>query len=303
MPILRPIRFAERNKLDAERLVGLAERQHGVLSAAQLRDLGLTRASISRWAKGGRLHRIHPRVYALGHPALSTWGRLVAALLYGGGDAVLSHTTAAWIWRLLDAAPSRIHLTIPGRSPSLPDVRIHHSRSTERATHRQLPVTPVARTLVDIAAVLPLRRLRRAIAEADHRGLLDPVEVRSAAGRGRAGSRAPRVALERHLPQLADTLSVLEDRFIELCGAGGLPLPEMNGRVSRMRVDAIWRDRGLAVELDGSRAHGGAAAMKRDRQRELALRSHGFLVARYSWEQITETPDRVIGDLRRLLDG
>jgi very-short-patch-repair endonuclease len=68
-----------------------------------------------------------------------------------------------------------------------------------------------------------------------------------------------------------------------------------------MRVDALWRDRRLAVELDGGPAHGGVAGMKRDRERELALRAAGFQVVRYSWEQVTGRPERVAADLRRLL--
>jgi len=97
------------------------------------------------------------------------------------------------------------------------------------------------------------------------------------------------------------TLSELEERFLELCESAGLPMPEVNARIGQMRVDAVWRDQGLAVELDGGPAHAGLAAMKRDRQRELALRGLGFRVVRYTWEQITQRPDPVIADLRRLL--
>jgi very-short-patch-repair endonuclease len=103
------------------------------------------------------------------------------------------------------------------------------------------------------------------------------------------------------MPQLAETLSVLEERFIELCESSGLPLPEVNAQVGRMRVDALWRHLKLAVELDGGPAHGGAAAMKRDRQRELALRTYGLRVVRYSWDQIVRHPDLVVADLRQLL--
>ncbi len=101
--------------------------------------------------------------------------------------------------------------------------------------------------------------------------------------------------------ELAATLSELERRFLELCEAADVPLPEVNGRIGRMRVDAVWRTVGLAVELDGSAAHSHWAASKRDQQRELALRARGFQVIRYTWEQVTRRPDAVIADLRRLL--
>jgi predicted transcriptional regulator of viral defense system len=301
MPDPRQVRFAERDKIDAKALAVLTARQHGVASSAQLQALGLSRPSISRWLAGYRLHRVHPKVYAVGHTALSMRGRLWAALLYAGPQAVFSHTTAAWLWSLIDTEPSRFHLTVPGRRRSLPDVRVHHSREVVSIQCGDFRVTPVARTLVDVGSMLRQRQLRRAVAEADYRGLLDLREVDRALGRGRPGSTATRAALANHLPQLAKTLSELEIRFLELCESSGLQLPEVNVRIGRMRVDAVWRAQRVAVELDGGGAHGGAAAMKRDRERELLLRADGFTVVRYSWHQVTERPQEVLCDLRRLL--
>jgi REase_MTES_1575 len=110
-----------------------------------------------------------------------------------------------------------------------------------------------------------------------------------------------RKAAKHHIPQLAQTFSELEERFLDLCESAGLPLPEVNAKVGLMRVDALWRDQRLAVELDGGQAHAGVAAMKRDREREMALRSMGFRVVRYTWDQIVKRPDTVVADLRRLL--
>jgi predicted transcriptional regulator of viral defense system len=292
-----------RVEIDTEGLRTQAEAQHGVASRAQLAELGFSGGAISRWLKAGRLHRIHPHVYAVGHTALPLEGRLWAALLYAGPGAVLSHTTAGWIWSLIEDAPRRIHLTTAGASSSLPDVRIHQSRQVDSAAHRCFPVTSVPRTLLDLGGVLSARQLRRALAEADYRGELDISAVESVLGRGRPGSRALRVALAHHLPALAQTLSELEERFLELCEAAGLPRPEVNAKVGRMRVDAIWRDQRLVVELDGVAAHGGWAAIKRDRAREMALRASGCQVVRYTWEQVTAHRNEVLPDLRRLLAG
>jgi very-short-patch-repair endonuclease len=302
MADLRRFPSDSRTKFDAEALRRLAEKQHGVVSRGQLADCGLTDATLARWLDAGRLHRLHCRVYAVGHTALSLDGRLFAALLYGGDQAVFSHTTAAWIWSLIDTEPRRIHLTAPGRRRSLPDVRIHHSREVDPVEHQGLPVTSVPRTLVDLGSVLSPRRLRRALAEADYRGLLDPVATLSTLGRGRPGSRALRGALAHHLPSLAETDGRLEERFLELCESARLPLPKVNPPISRMRVDAVWEEQRLAVEVDGGPAHGSWARIKRDRQRELALRAEGFQVIRYTWEQVTGQPDEVAADLRRLLD-
>jgi very-short-patch-repair endonuclease len=302
MAHLRRDRLVQRDKVDAEALTRLSAEQHGVVSSAQLQDLGVRRAAISRWAAARRLHRVHPRVYALGHTALSLRGRLWAALLYAGPDSILSHTTAAWLWSLIDEQPKRIHLTVPGRHRSLPDVRIHHSREVDPVEHQGLPVTSVARTLVDLGSVLSPRRLRRVLAEADYRGLLDPIATLSTLGRGRPGSRALRRALAHHLPSLAETDGRLEEKFLELCESARLPLPKVNAPISRMRVDAVWEEQRLAAEVDGGPAHGSWAQIKRDRQRELALRAEGFQVVRYTWEQVTGQANDVAADLRRLLD-
>lgn len=301
MPLLRRVAPAQRDKRDTVGLATLATRQDGVVSRDQLDSLGFSRSAISRWVATERLHRIHPGVYSVGHSALALDARLVAALLYAGDRAVLSHTTAAWLWRLIDAEPKRIHLAVPGRRSSLPDVRVHRSRRIEVVEHRGFRVTSVARTLVDLAAMLSYRELRRALSEADFRGLLSINEVNSALGRGLSGSRPLRRAVNEHLPQLAQTLSALEERFLELCEEAGLPLPAVNAIVGGMRVDALWREQRVIAELDGAAAHGGWAQVSRDRDRELALRRMGFRLVRYTWRQITERPAEVVADLRNAL--
>jgi hypothetical protein len=290
-----------RTQIDAEAFEALVVRQRGVVSRQQLRDLGLSDTMIARWLRTRRLHRLHRQVFAIGHTALSIEARLWAALLYAGTGAVLSHTTAAWIWSLIDTEPTCIHLSVCGRRSSLPDVRIHHSRRVEGVEHRGFRVTPVSRTLLDLASSVTLRQLRRALAEADYGGLLDLGEIGSVLGKGRRGSRSLRAALRSHLPQLAKTLSVLEERFLDLCQQAGIATPEVNGQVGRMRVDALWREHRLAVELDGAAAHASWAQIKRDRQREIALRGKGFQVVRYTWDQVSGRSDEVAADLLRLL--
>jgi predicted transcriptional regulator of viral defense system len=293
---------APRGKVDAEGLAAVAKGQSGVVSRAQLESRGVSDSAISRWVAGSRLHRIHPGVYALGHSALSLRGRLWASLLYAGPGAVFSHTTAAWLWSLIDAEPNRIHLTVPGRRRSLPTVCVHHSRRVAALHCRGFCVTAVARTLVDLGASLPARQLRRALAEADYRGVLDLRQLGEELALRRHGSRALRAALRGHMPQLAQTLSILEERFLELCESAGIPLPAANAKIGRMRVDALWSDQRLVVELDGAAAHGGWAGIKRDREREVVLRANGLQVVRYTWDQVINRPDDVAADLRRLLE-
>jgi very-short-patch-repair endonuclease len=107
--------------------------------------------------------------------------------------------------------------------------------------------------------------------------------------------------LKAHLPSLAATLSVLEERFLLLCEAYGIPLPEANAVVGGLKVDALWRGSRTIVELDGHDAHAHPSAIERDRAREVLLRAAGFRVLRYTWQQVTEQPDVVAADLRLAL--
>jgi hypothetical protein len=263
--------------------------------------MGLGPATIARWVRDGRLQRVYPRVYAVGHRALTTEGRLTAALLYAGPGALLSHTTAAWWFGIWGKEPQRIHVNIPGKRRSTFDVAVHERRHTEKVRHKRLPVTTPAQTLLDLAATLPARDLRRALAEADYRRLIDLDDAEAIAGHGLRGSTALRSALASYRPELARTLSVLEERFLAHCETNAIPPPEVNATVCGLMVDALWRDRHVIVELDGHAAHGTRAATERDRRRELRLRNAGYTVVRYTWQQVTRQPELVAADLRRAL--
>lgn len=283
----------------------LAGRQGGVISARQLLAAGLTRERISAWARTGRLHRLYPGVYALGHRAVGIEGRLHAGVLYAGrgvpageSTAAFSHTTAAWLWRLIQREPRTIHLSVPGRRASLPDVRVHQRRRFERTSRRCLPVTAVAQTLLDCAATLRFDDLRRALAQADYRGLLDIKALDALLGARRPGGAALRRALVEHRPELAHTNGNFEDCFLFLCERHGVPIPKLNFEVEGILVDAFWPGHSLVVELDGKDAHSTHARIEADRRKELSLRSAGFRVQRYTWFQLTKQAGAVADDVK-----
>jgi predicted transcriptional regulator of viral defense system len=207
-----PFGSASRNQKATVRAGEIAGQQWGVIGSRQLRDCGLSRAAVSRWRADGKLHVIHPAVYALGHPSVPTEGRLVAALLHAGNDAVLSHASAAWWWGLIAEEPATIEVSSESRARSCPGVVVHHPRRVERTRHRRFPITTVPQTLLDVAANASLGALRRALAEADYKRLLDPRAIEGVFGRGRPGAAKLRRALERHQPRLARTRSQLERR-------------------------------------------------------------------------------------------
>ncbi len=283
------------------RVAAIAGQQWGVIDHRQLRACGIGRSRASRWMTAGRLHRIHPGVYAVGHPTIPPEGALTAALLFAGAGATLSHGTAAWWWRLIDEPPNLIHISADRRRQPVAGIQIHHRRSLSRTRHRRLPVTSVSQALLDYATNAPLRRVKRALAEAEFQDLIDLDEVRLVLGPGRPGSARLRVALEQHQPELALTRSVLEERFLALCVSAGLPPPEVNASLGGLMIDMLWREQRLVVELDGHAAHHTAAQIERDHRRDLILRRAGHEVRRYTWRQLSREAREVRADLNAAL--
>src|SRR5215218_6654495 len=140
-------------RVDA-RVARLATEQDGVADRTQLLALGLTRAAIDHWVRSGRLILIHRGVYAVGHAALTRRGRLRAALMAAGSNAVLSHLTAAATWGLTSSMPPFVEVTVTRKGPrSRPGLVIHETRRPpDVALVGALPVTAPLRTLADLKA-------------------------------------------------------------------------------------------------------------------------------------------------------
>jgi predicted transcriptional regulator of viral defense system len=163
-------------KIDAL-LARLATRQHGVVAYWQLQRLGVTREAVKVRLAAGRIHRLYPGVYAVGHRKLSRHGWIMAAVLVHGPEAVASHRTAAWLWDLLPPRGSAVWVTVPssGRSKRqgivLHEVRELHKE--DRATKQAIPVTALGRTLIDVFSSESEERTERALEQAERMGVLD----------------------------------------------------------------------------------------------------------------------------------
>ncbi len=288
-------------------IAALAGRQHGVVSRRQLDELGLTRNEIEGRLARGRLHRLHQGVYAVGHRVVSLRGRWMAAVLAAGPGAVLSHRDAAAVWDLRPSQRKRLEVTAP-RQHKRPGIDIFTTRLEldEVTAVDRIPVTTVARTLLDLAAVLPRSQLERAMERAEALQLTDvvPLDALLERHRGHRGTAALRERLERGIKP-ALTRSELEDRFLAFLDAHGLPRAEVNSHLQLgdrcFEADFIWREQRLIVELDGHETHGTRAAFERDRERDRILQAHGWRVVRITWRQLHDDPGTIAADLLRLL--
>ena len=206
----------------------------------QLMALGIDDVTVVRWAAGGYLQPVYPRVYAVGHRAPSVEGDLWAAALYAGPGAMLSYATALW-WRgLIDKQPRPLQVTTPRRCRSLQAIRVYGRRHRQRILHDGLPTTTAEQALLDYAATAPFERVRHVLANADYHKVLDVPALQVIAGAGRAGSTKLKQALARHEPKLARTRSPLERVFLPFCEAQGIPLPDgVNVWIEGILVDAV----------------------------------------------------------------
>jgi hypothetical protein len=286
----------------------LAARQHGITTRLQLVAIGLSARAVDRRIAAGRVHPIHRGVYAVGHVRLTREGRWMAAVLAGGGDAVLSHQAAGAVQGFV-AYSGRAHVTVPKARRHVQGIIWHSALLPVDEVERLdgIPITTPARTLLNLAATLDRHRLERAIDRAEAMRLASPTSVPALVERhrGRRGVATLRAIIDEGRIGLAVTRSEFEDRFLAFIDEEGLPRPQTNvwlqivGRW--IEVDCVWREARLVVELDGRAFHDTAAAFEADRARDRAMIAAGWRVIRVAWKQLTREPAALAADLRAAL--
>ena len=228
----------------------------------------------------------------------------MAAVRACGDGAALSHLAAATLWQILPERGPRVDVTVRGTGGRHRHrlVVTHRSALAEgEVTRKQgIPVTQPSRTLIDLADVLPRRKLERALDEAAYLRL-DVTDLRPLPGRRGAGKLASVVSL--HTAGATRTRFELEERMLALCRSFELPPPEVNVDVMGYEVDFVWRAARVIVETDGWEAHGTRAAFERDRLRDAALVAAGWRVLRITWRRLEREPAQVARELGRLLGG
>ncbi|HXV06241.1 MAG TPA: type IV toxin-antitoxin system AbiEi family antitoxin domain-containing protein [Solirubrobacterales bacterium] len=283
----------------------MAATQHGVVSVAQLQELGYVEGSVAKAVRAGRLHRLHRGVFAVGHTDLSLHGRCLAAVLGCGPGALLSHWSAAWLWGLLPTQPIPIHVTTPLPRKGRPGLRIHRSRTFTEEDGRlqgKIPVTSVARTALDLAARARARSLERLLQRSEKLELFDLPEFESvlARNRGHRGAAPLRRAIALYKPP-PFTRSGLEERFLELLEENGFPKPASNYVEAGYELDVYWPELRFAVELDVYETHGTRLSFEEDRLRQEELKLAGVEMIRVTGLRLSREPERVLERLRRLL--
>lgn len=284
-------------------------RQHGVVTRRQLLKAGLTTDMIRSRLRSDRLIRLHREVYLLGTlvgPLRPERHLEMAAVLACGRGAAVSHRSALWLRGLVPVRPQGpVHLVLARgrcRRPGIIAHRVASLPATDVGTVDAIPTTRTVRTILDVAADVRPRELEQVIARAERSGLLDVEEIRERlkVEDGRSGIRLLRALLSAPTSP-AFTRSRAEERFLQLVRKADLPEPECNVRTGKRELDFLWRDHGVAVEVDGFAYHGSRRSFERDRSRDFALGAEGIEVRRVTWRQIDNEPLVVVRRLTATL--
>lgn len=267
----------------------LAADQHGVVSRHQLIQLGFHPSSITVRVRAQMLHPVHRGVFAVGHPHLSRHGRMMAGLLTAGDGAAIGRRTALelhGIWRPTDR---EVDVIVPWRHRGHAGIRMHRVRPMhpdDTTVIDNIVVTTVHRTCVDLAHELDASALCNVMHEARRRRRLHVRSLDACIRRHVTNHCHPvlRAARNMFAAGSAGSRSGLERRFVSMCRAHEIPLPELNVPIcldgTWYEVDCLWRDAGLCVEIDGDHS------LERTRRDDLA-RDRAYEASRFRRLRVT----------------
>ncbi|MBL8954186.1 MAG: type IV toxin-antitoxin system AbiEi family antitoxin domain-containing protein [Myxococcaceae bacterium] len=298
----------------------LAAKQAGVVSRAQLVARGVTPSALFRAHEQGLLvpHQ-HPGVYRLASAVVGRATHLHAALLWAGDGAVLSHVTAGWHWKLEGLGkkpPDVIDVSVLNTTRLVPKKNVHVWRTRtlvaikDYAPLSGIPCTSLARTLIDLAAVLDKRALEHAYDSAVRRSaenrtaLFDA--IRRLGTRGRRGIQALIDIATRE--ELGPTHSWLENETRQVMREAKirLPLPQLEVRDRNdkfiCRPDFVWPGQMVALFCDSWEHHGDKRArFELDPVQRNQLGLAGWLTLAVTHRRLLRDPNGFIGELKQAL--
>lgn len=288
-------------------LLALARPQHGAVTRDQLLVAGLSRHTVQRLVTAGRLLPVHRGVYLVADAVQAPLALEAAALLACRPRALLSHHTAAPLWRLPCPADDSINVTVVGRHRKSPEgVRVHFLSALPRwelRRHHGLPITSPSLTILDLAGCLSTEELTRALNEARVLRIVTDQQLRATLDHHpqRRGARALRRLLDAERgPKI--TRSEAERRALELMCAHGIEPDASDVPIGPYRLDFLFRRERLVVEVDGYRYHSGRKRFVDDRRRVAYLAARGLQVFPLTWSDLHEGAEAAMVRLIRTLE-
>jgi hypothetical protein len=278
----------------------LANQRKGLVTREELLSAGLSRWQIDRRLTNGALIPDYEGIYRVGHCAPNLETSYLAAVLACGEGALLSGRAAAYLYGLIRGeAPSPEVTTPTQRRPKGVVVRRASVHRRDATVYRGVPITTVAKTVVDNAAGSTPGELAELFHHAVVKFRVKPHHVEAVLQRrpNAKGAQTLRRVINGDERAL---LSVLERGFIALLRKHNLPLPKTNIPKDGHWVDCRWAEPPLTVELDSYEFHSTRHAWRLDYQRERRARARKDEYRRFIWEDVFENSEPMLADLRQL---
>lgn len=234
----------------------------------------------------------------------------MAAVLFCGPRAVLSHRSAAVLWGLRTGSGGPIEVTAPAKSRSRGSIKRHVANlvADEVTGRNGIPVTTVPRTIFDLAASSGTHAVEHAMGEAERLRLYDALSLEDLLARHprHRGNAIVRGCLSRlHESPGGVTREELEALFLQFVDSRDIPRPRLNAWVivgpHRYQADCLWPRQRVIVELDGYQTHGTRRAFEHDRERDRRLAVAGYTSIRITWWQLQAESGSLARDLMELL--
>ena len=170
-------------------LLALAEENDGLVTASQARAVGIVDSVLARMTRRGKLERVARGVYRIPYYPSDRLSHYREAILWvrashGPESVALSHETALGVYGISDVNPARVHLTIPKnarllrRKPKWIVIHRGDLPPSEVTTHEALPVTTVAKSVLDVMEVTGRSGVaRQSIKDARKEGFISAAEL------------------------------------------------------------------------------------------------------------------------------
>jgi hypothetical protein len=267
---------------------------HGVIRGETLRRADVSRGSLRTMLRREHLFRVHEDVFCVAEEPTRE-GRWLAAAWRCGAHALVSHWSAAVLWRLIDEGGDLPNVTVPQAQAKHPPrgIRVHRTRRPDPGWVRDgIPVTTLYRTIDDVSRGLAPSSLKAAVGRAERFFAADLAELYAA-----TTARRLKDVLASYVAGRGLTDSELEARFYEIADGTSIGSPERQRRQPGGRVDFVWPALNLVVEVDGYGTHRGRVAFHEDRRRDRANWRAGLTTLRFTWDDVVLTPRDVADDL------
>jgi hypothetical protein len=297
---------------DMRAIAERATQQLGLVTTDHLRALGVSRQTERTLVARGALERLGFRVFRLAGHAPSFPQRLLTATLEAGDGAVVSHLAACALWRLDGVVSDEVEISVSrARRPRTVPAVVHRVRdlgAVDIGRRGPIPVTTPSRSLIDAAPLLTGEQIRHVVEHAARDRLIWPPYLRwrvdELRRHGRAGlSKVLDVVPER--PRRCVEETWLETQMLRLIADAGLPPPRPQARLrhsgGKARVDLVYDEARLIVEVDGHGTHSTRQDRRSDAERDVRLNIERWRIAHFTREDILDRPEYVSGSIRRLL--